>query len=223
MNRLLFHITSPQEWQKAQAEGMYRPESLEREGFIHFSTAFQIQGVHQRLYNARRDVLVLVVDETRLTSPLRWESVPGTEMRFPHLYGPLNLEAVVRVIDLSASDLEKELRNLIRPSSRFWQDAFGKFSFALGVLAMLPGGIVMTHTLISSIHHPEANPLMPVAYSILTMFSALLSLVGGALGLAALLQDERKGFASAGCLLNAILFLLLCMLAAMALVAGSAQ
>jgi uncharacterized protein (DUF952 family) len=36
MNRLLFHITSPQEWQKAQAEGMYRPESLEREGFITF-------------------------------------------------------------------------------------------------------------------------------------------------------------------------------------------
>ncbi len=222
MSQLLFHLASPQEWREAQEKGLYQPASLEEEGFIHFSTATQIRAVHQKCYEGRRDLLLLVVDETRLNSPLRWEAPSGTEERFPHVYGPLNLDAVIKVIDLSTSNLEKELRKLLSPPSRLRKDLFGKFSLILGVLSTVFGGIVLTHTLISTIQHPEANPLQPVLYSLLTILGALLALLGGALGLASFVQDERKGFASAGCLLSGLMFILLCVLATIASMAASA-
>ncbi len=222
MSQLLFHLVSPQEWREAQEKGVYRPASLEEEGFIHFSSARQIMGVHRKCYGERRDLLLLVVDETRLDSPLRWESPPGTEERFPHVYGPLNLDAVIKVIDLSTGNLEKELLKLSSPPSRLGKDVFGKFSLILGVFSTIAGGIVLTHTLISTIQHPEANPLEPLVYSLLTMLGAFLALLGSSLGLASFVQDERKGFASAGCLLNGLMFILLCLLATIASMAASA-
>ncbi len=222
MSQLLFHLVSPQEWREAQEKGIYQPTSLETEGFIHFSSARQIKGVHRKYYGERRDLLLLVVDETRLDSPLRWESPPGTEERFPHLYGPLNLSAVIKVIDLSSGSLEKELRQLSSSPSRLGHDVFGKVSLILGLLSTVSGSIVLTHTLITTIQHPEANPLQPIVYSLLTMLGVFLALLGGAFGLASFVQDERKGFASAGCLLNGLMFIFLCVLATIASMAASA-
>ena len=43
------------------------------------------------------DLVLLWVDESKLTSPLQWDDVPGAADPFPHIYGPLNVAAVVRV------------------------------------------------------------------------------------------------------------------------------
>lgn len=219
MSHLLFHLVSPQDWQQAQAAGIYRPTSLETEGFIHFSDAHQIRFVHKNLYHERDDLLLLVIDETRLDSPLRWEapagSIAANEQRFPHLYGPLNLNAVLQVIDLSTRDLKEVLSELgtIGSKTGFQEPPFGKLSLLLGLLALGIGGIVFTHTLIRLILSPAENFLMPWGYSLLTILSTLLALLGGTLGVAALVQGKGKGFAAAGCLLNLVLFTLLCMLA----------
>ncbi|MFL6157047.1 MAG: DUF952 domain-containing protein, partial [Marmoricola sp.] len=69
---------------------------LEQEGFLHASRADQWEGVRQRYYSGVTDPLVLlVIDTARLTSPLVVEEAPGSGERFPHIYGPLNLDAVV--------------------------------------------------------------------------------------------------------------------------------
>jgi len=91
----LFHLVGRDEWALARAAGTYAPASLALEGFIHFSTAEQLAGSAARYFAGRGDLVVVTVDQERLAAPLRFDPV-GDEA-FPHLYGPLNLDAVIDV------------------------------------------------------------------------------------------------------------------------------
>ncbi len=100
---LLFHVADAVEWADAGSLGRYerstRGLSLAEVGFVHLSTAEQWPGVVERFYGDHEgELLLLTVDPARLTAPLRWEvadAITGEE--FPHLYGPLDLDAVVTV------------------------------------------------------------------------------------------------------------------------------
>lgn len=98
---MLFHITESTPWQTAQTEGTYRPTSLATEGFIHLSQKDQVAWVANQFYRDQSGLLLLEIEPDRLQADLRYDNVPdhGT---FPHLYGPLNLDAVVQVWSLSA-------------------------------------------------------------------------------------------------------------------------
>jgi uncharacterized protein (DUF952 family) len=92
----LFHITEAMNWQAAQSEGFYVAASLQTQGFIHLSEQHQVQGVGNRFYQGKSGLVLLEIDGDRLTSNLRYDEVPG-DGTFPHLYGPLNLDAVIKV------------------------------------------------------------------------------------------------------------------------------
>lgn len=107
---MIYHITSRSAWNQARERGVYRAESLDTEGFIHCSTEQQVVPVAERFYKGQGDLLLLVIEPDRLTSDLKWEppaegtpppGVPQNDL-FPHIYGPINLEAVVRVFDLQS-------------------------------------------------------------------------------------------------------------------------
>ena len=93
---MLFHITEQAAWQLAQTAGSYRAVSLENEGFNHLSTAEQVAATAARFYAGQTDLGLFAIACDQLHSPLQYDDVldHGT---FPHLYGPLNLSAVVRV------------------------------------------------------------------------------------------------------------------------------
>jgi uncharacterized protein (DUF952 family) len=100
---IIYHITTPAAWEQAQADGRYRADSLASEGFIHASTAQQVVAVANHLYSGRTDLVLLAIDEERLNVELKYEeSVPG--QFFPHIYGPLNLDAVLEVRPFSPGD-----------------------------------------------------------------------------------------------------------------------
>jgi uncharacterized protein (DUF952 family)/GNAT superfamily N-acetyltransferase len=95
------HLIEPAAWRAALTDGAVRPPSLDRVGFVHLSTPDQVHLPAQALYPGRRDLVLLVVDPARLTDPVRFEpGVPSdpTGMRFPHLYGPLPVTAVIAVV-----------------------------------------------------------------------------------------------------------------------------
>ena len=118
---IIFHITTHADWERAEREGVYRATSLDTQGFIHFSTAAQVVDTANRFYSGQRDLLLLMVDTARLQMDLRYEppaDSPESAERFPHLYGTLNLNAVLQVVafppdaDGSWSELPADLDDL---------------------------------------------------------------------------------------------------------------
>jgi uncharacterized protein (DUF952 family) len=79
--------------------GPYRVPSLETEGFIHCSNHEQAAGSANKFYANESEMLLLAIDPDRLTSELRVEEGRPGEL-FPHIYGPINREAIVEVIRL---------------------------------------------------------------------------------------------------------------------------
>ena len=96
----ILHFCPDPAWRQAQAEGRYAGDTLDTEGFIHCSTAGQVHLPANALCRGRTDLVLLEIDESRLPEPPRYE--PGDPAdpdspRFPHVYGPIPLGAVVAV------------------------------------------------------------------------------------------------------------------------------
>ncbi len=97
---MLYHLISQFAFERQPADEPYAPASLSEEGFIHLSaTPAQITWVANRFYADVPDLVALVIDEERLAAPLRWDETP--DGRFPHLYGPLNREAIVDIVPVT--------------------------------------------------------------------------------------------------------------------------
>ena len=91
----LFHITSEREFLLAQTAGEYRPKAFDREGFIHCSYARQVESVAGRIFRGITGLVLLEIDPGKLTAAVVEENLEGGVERFPHIYGPLPLSAVV--------------------------------------------------------------------------------------------------------------------------------
>ena len=95
----IHHLALAADWRDAQTAGEYRVSTIGRtvddEGFIHASSAEQVAGTFERYYTGHPDVLLLTIETHRLTSPWRFDPVGDTT--YPHIYGPLNLDAVTDV------------------------------------------------------------------------------------------------------------------------------
>ena len=104
----IFHLATEPAWAEAVAAGTYTVSTLGLDlsevGFIHCSQAEQVAGVHERFY---RDVVgplrLLTIDTDLLTSPWQLDPVEGEALPFPHIYGPLNVDAVVSAEPFRAS------------------------------------------------------------------------------------------------------------------------
>jgi uncharacterized protein (DUF952 family) len=94
----LLHITTDEAWQAAQAAGVYHGDTLETEGFIHCSLLGQVVDVANARYRGRDDLVLLVIDEARVEPEVRYEDCYETGQDFPHIYGPLDLDAVMTVL-----------------------------------------------------------------------------------------------------------------------------
>ena len=90
----IYHILLPEKWETVKHNSTYAAESLENEGFIHCSYDDQLEGVIERYYPDAPEVVILKLDINKLTSKLVSEPSTGGEV-YPHIYGPINLGAVV--------------------------------------------------------------------------------------------------------------------------------
>lgn len=95
---IIFHVTTRAEWEQAKSEGAYKAPSLALEHFIHCSKAEQVEGVLQRYFKGMKDLVRLTIDTGLLTSPWQFDLAPSINEEFPHVYGPINIDAVTEVI-----------------------------------------------------------------------------------------------------------------------------
>ncbi|HEY9475727.1 MAG TPA: DUF952 domain-containing protein [Mycobacteriales bacterium] len=95
----IFHITDAVSWRASRWDGYLRGDTLESDGYIHFSLKDQVERVANARYRGQRGLVVLEVDPQRMDAPVRMEAAEDGE-EFPHLYGPLDVSAVTRVHEL---------------------------------------------------------------------------------------------------------------------------
>ena len=93
---LIYHIVPVETWARFDGEPIYAADSLKSEGFIHLSDQQQVAGVLDRYYQSIPDLLLLHIDAAKLTHELRYEEAANGE-QFPHVYGPINKDAVVEI------------------------------------------------------------------------------------------------------------------------------
>ena len=97
---MIYHLAPVSDWEAAGGLEEYAAESLKSEGFIHCSKDHsQAVEVANRLFKGRDDMLVLELDVDRLVSPIKHEAARSGTV-YPHIYGPINNDAVVGVLGL---------------------------------------------------------------------------------------------------------------------------
>jgi uncharacterized protein (DUF952 family) len=95
--RRILHLATDRAWAAAIRSGFYTAPSLATEGFIHCSDPHQVIWVANTRFAGRTDLVALQIDATRLSVEGRYENLEGGQEYFPHVYGPINLDAVTRV------------------------------------------------------------------------------------------------------------------------------
>jgi uncharacterized protein (DUF952 family) len=94
---MIYHITTEKEWAACEADASYIPGAFEEEGFIHASDQHQLDGVLNRYYRDRTDLILLVIDEKKVADRIIYEASTNGE-KYPHIYGRLNKDAIVKII-----------------------------------------------------------------------------------------------------------------------------
>ena len=91
---LIYKICSEALWREAERVGVFAGAAIDLEdGYIHFSTAAQAPETAARHFAGQGDLVLVAVAAEALGDGLRWEPSRGGDL-FPHLYGPLRLDAV---------------------------------------------------------------------------------------------------------------------------------
>lgn len=94
---IIFHIAQDENWQQTQLTKTYQTDNLGSAGFIHCSTKQQLVQVTNRFFAGQTELILLCIDTDLVQSPIKYEESEPNQL-FPHIYGALNLDAVVKVL-----------------------------------------------------------------------------------------------------------------------------
>lgn len=97
---VIYHVTTATDWNVAKENGFYEHPSIKAEGFIHCSQEHQVAAVLERYFAGQTNLVKLAIDTDKLTSKFVFDWSPSTADTFPHVYGPINNDAVVDVLFL---------------------------------------------------------------------------------------------------------------------------
>ena len=109
----IFHITNGKDWDRAKRDGIYKTASLASEGFIHCSRSDQVIRTANRLFAGQQGLVLLEIDTDQVKAEIRYENCEDGQELFPHIYGALDLDAVVRVLSFEPA----EDGNFVMPSN----------------------------------------------------------------------------------------------------------
>ena len=93
----IFHITDQAVREAIKSTRTYEGDTLSSEGFIHCCFREQIQNVLANWFKGKDNLVLIEIDPHKVHSMIKYENLDGGEETFPHIYGPLNTDAVVNV------------------------------------------------------------------------------------------------------------------------------
>lgn len=98
MTERIYHLTALEDWHQAKSSGKYKPKNFDNDGFIHCSYPYQLIEVANERFRGQADLVLLGIDRSKLRCEIIDENLVGGTDLFPHIYGPLPLEAVVEIM-----------------------------------------------------------------------------------------------------------------------------
>ncbi len=98
----IYHITKSSWWNKFSSSDDYESETLQEEGFIHCSTRAQVDGVLERYYANQKGLVLLYINASLLRAELKYE-VATFGQSFPHVYGKINKDAIIRAEEIQSN------------------------------------------------------------------------------------------------------------------------
>jgi len=101
-NPFIYVLMSPETLRESTESGIFAPESLQTEKFVHASPANQLTRIANKYYTENDTVHVAVVRKTKVKAPIKWE--PATAGIYPHIYGELNMDSVEQVVPFYIGD-----------------------------------------------------------------------------------------------------------------------
>lgn len=104
----IYHIALQEDLAEYTPDIDYRCHSLTSEGFIHCCDRHQLHGVVNRYYQTVDEVMLMILDVDKLVAPLIHENTVGGSELFPHVYGPINAEAVVQILPFGIHSVERQ-------------------------------------------------------------------------------------------------------------------
>src|SRR6266567_2910909 len=101
-SQMFVHFARRQEWLDAQETGEYAPPDLEENKFIGCATPKQAPSVANEQFSGQDDLVLLWIAPNKVKAGVIYERIGGAEVGelYPHLYGPLNVDAAVKVDEL---------------------------------------------------------------------------------------------------------------------------
>ena len=100
--RKIYKICPASAWREAERQGVFSGSPVDiSDGFIHFSTASQVAETARKHFAGQTGLFLIAVDSDALGDALKWERARNDDL-FPHLYGELDLGAVVAVLSMQA-------------------------------------------------------------------------------------------------------------------------
>ena len=117
LDNQIYKVLTPNEWEKARASGVIITELDIKDGFIHLSTAAQLNATLFLYFAKEESVVLLQVDHSQTHDRIKFEApVPLGDRSglFPHYYGDLNTDAVSRVWYLKRDAFEMPIEVMLQ-------------------------------------------------------------------------------------------------------------
>ncbi len=101
---MIVHFAHKQNWEDAQEGGEYTPPDFEEGDFIHCSFPQQATAIADEHFSGQDDLVLLWIQPGKVKAGIIYERPPGQEVGdlFPHIYSPINVDAVVRADELDS-------------------------------------------------------------------------------------------------------------------------
>lgn len=106
---MIFHITHKTDWENSGGKEFYETESLVKEGFIHCSPEDMILESAKNFFKNQTGLLILCIDESKVKAEIKREDLYNTGYEFPHIYGKLNKDAVIKTAEIE-TDINGEFK-----------------------------------------------------------------------------------------------------------------
>ena len=117
LNNEIYKVLTLDEWEQAQTSGAIITQLDKEDGFIHLSTAIQLNATLSLYFVKEESVVLLQVEHAQIHDKLKFEvpAPPGNRISsFPHYYGDLNINAISRVWHLKRGAFELPIEVILQ-------------------------------------------------------------------------------------------------------------